>query len=314
MTRFGLQLPNFTLGGGDEDLFPRFLELATAGEDAGFASLWVMDHLYQLPDLGGADQPMLEAYTLLGALAARTSHAELGTLVTGVTYRNPALLAKELTTVDVISGGRAVLGIGAAWHDIEHVAFGYEFPPAGERLDRLEEAVQICRAMFTEPSVTFHGRYYHVDALQNVPRPLRPGGPPIMIGGGGERRTLALVARYADRCNVSGDLDTVRHKLDVLGRHCGDVGRDPATITTTRLGSLFLAPSASAAEDARRMVTDVAGPEFAAAATIGTADDVVEQVAAILDAGIDEPIFNLPFAPADTVREAGALLTRQFAD
>jgi len=113
---------------------------------------------------------------------------------------------------------------------------------------------------------------------------------------------------------VSGDLDTVRHKLDVLGRHCGDVGRDPATITTTRLGSLFLAPSASAAEDARRMVTDVAGPEFAAAATIGTADDVVEQVAAILDAGIDEPIFNLPFAPADTVREAGALLTRQFAD
>jgi F420-dependent oxidoreductase-like protein len=314
MTRFGLQLPNFTFGGGDEALFSRFLELATAGEDAGFASLWVMDHLYQLPDLGGADQPMLEAYTLLGALAARTSRAELGTLVTGVTYRNPALLAKELTTVDVISGGRAVLGIGAAWHDIEHVAFGYDFPSAGERLDRLEEAVQICRAMFTEPSVTFHGRYYRVDAVQNVPRPLRPGGPPIMIGGGGERRTLALVARYADRCNVSGDLDTVRHKLDVLRRHCGDAGRDPATITTTRLGSLFLAPSASAAEDTRRMVTDVAGAEFAAAATIGTADDVAEQVAATLDAGIDEPIFNLPFAPADTVREVGALLTRQFAD
>jgi F420-dependent oxidoreductase-like protein len=313
MARFGLQLPNFTLGGGDDAIFPRVLELAIAGEEAGFSSLWVMDHLYQLPALGGADQPMLEAYTLLGALAARTSRAELGTLVTGVTYRNPALLAKELTTVDVISGGRAVLGIGAAWHDIEHVAFGYDFPSAGERLDRLEEAVQICRAMFTEPSVTFHGRYYHVEALQNVPRPLRPGGPQIMIGGGGERRTLALVARYADRCNVSGDLDAVRHKLDVLSQHCRDVGRDPATITTTRLGSLFLAPSQSAAEETRRMLIDMAGEEFAAGATIGTADDVTEQVAAILDAGIDEPIFNMPYAPADTVREVGALLSERFA-
>jgi len=312
MTRFGLQLPNFTFGDGP--LFPQFLDLATAGESAGFASLWVMDHLYQLPALGGADRPMLEAYTVLGALAARTDRAELGTLVTGVTYRNPALLAKLVTTVDVISGGRAVLGIGAAWHDIEHVAFGYDFPSAGERLDRLEEAVQICRAMFTEPSVTFHGRYYRVDAVQNVPRPVRPGGPPIMIGGGGERRTLALVARYADRCNVSGDLDTVRHKLDVLRQHCADAGRDPATITTTRLGSLFLAPTASAADETRRMITDLAGAEFVAGATIGTADQVTEQVAAILDAGIDEPIFNLPFAPPDTVREVGALLTSQFGD
>ena len=243
MARFGLQLPNFTLGGEAGELFPRFLRLATAGEEAGFASLWVMDHLYQLPDLGGADQPMLEAYTLLGALAACTERAELGTLVTGVTYRNPALLAKQLTTLDVISCGRAVLGIGAAWHDVEHVAFGFDFPPAGERLDRLEEAVQICRAAFTEPSVTFAGRYYHVDHLQNVPRPLRPGGPPILIGGGGERRTLALVARHADRCNVAGDLATVRHKLAVLREHCRTIGRDPATIRTTRLGSLFLAPT-----------------------------------------------------------------------
>jgi F420-dependent oxidoreductase-like protein len=313
MARFGLQLPNFTLGGGDDAIFRRFLELATAGEEAGFSSLWVMDHLYQLPALGGADQPMLEAYTLLGALAARTERAELGTLVTGVTYRNPALLAKQVTTLDVISGGRAVLGIGAAWHDIEHVAFGYDFPSAGERLDRLEEAVQICRAMFTEAAATFQGRHYRVDGVQNVPRPLRPGGPPIMIGGGGERRTLALVARYADRCNVSGDLDTVRHKLAVLREHCRDVGRDPATIRTTRLGGLFLAPSASAADETRRMVADVAGAEFAAASTIGTADEVTEQVAAILDAGIDEPIFNLPFAPPATVREVGALLTERFA-
>lgn len=312
MSRFGLQLPNFTFGGPDTELFSRVVELARAGEEGGFSSIWVMDHLFQLPALGGVDQPMLEAYTLLGALAASTSTAELGTLVTGVTYRNPALVAKIITTLDVISGGRAVLGIGAAWHDVEHVAFGYDFPPAGERLDRLEEAVQICRAMFTEEAPTFHGRYYRIESVRNIPRPLQPGGPPIMIGGGGERRTLRLVAQYADRCNVSGDLDTVRHKLAVLRDHCADVGRDPATITTTRLGSLFLAPSAEAAEETRQMITSVAGADFVASATIGTADDVTEQVAAILDAGIDEPIFNLPYADAATVRQVGRLLTERF--
>ena len=313
MTRFGLQLPSFTFGVEDGELFPRFLELAAAGEESGFTQLWVMDHLYQLPALGGAAQPMLEAYTVLGALAARTSRAELGTLVTGVTYRNPALVAKIVTTLDVISGGRAVLGIGAAWHDVEHVAFGFDFPPARERLDRLEEAVQICRAMFTEEAPSFTGRYYRIDAVRTVPRPLRPGGPPIMIGGGGERRTLTLVARYADRCNVSGDLDTVRHKLAVLRQHCADIGRDPATITTTRLGSLFLAASAAAAADTRRMITEAAGAEFAAAATIGTDDEVTEQVAAILDAGVQEPIFNLPYADAATVRRVGTLLTERFS-
>jgi F420-dependent oxidoreductase-like protein len=313
MTRFGLQLPNFTFGVDDADLFPRFLELARAGEAGGFSSLWVMDHLNQLPALGGAEQPMLEAYTLLGALAASTSSAELGTLVTGVTYRNPALVAKIITTLDVISGGRAVLGIGAAWHDEEHVAFGFDFPPAGERLDRLEEAVQICRAMFTEEAPSFTGRYYRVDKVRTVPRPIRPGGPPIMIGGGGERRTLRLVARHADRCNVAGDLDTVRHKLGVLRDHCADVGRDPAEITTTRLGSLFLAPTPEAARQTRELVTSAAGEEFAASSTIGAADEVTEQVAAILDAGIDEPIFNLPYANADTVREVGELLTSRFS-
>jgi F420-dependent oxidoreductase-like protein len=310
--RFGLQLPNFTFGVPDTDLFSQVVELAQAGEEGGFSSIWVMDHLFQLPALGGAERPMLEAYTTLGALAMSTKTAELGTLVTGVTYRNPALVAKIITTLDIISGGRAVLGIGAAWHDVEHVAFGFDFPAAGERLDRLEEAVQICRAMFTEEAPSFHGRYYRVEQARNLPRPLRPGGPPIMIGGGGERRTLRLVAQYADRCNVSGDLDTVRHKLAVLRDHCADVGRDPGTITTTRLGSLFLAPSADAAEETRQLITSAAGADFVASATIGTADDVTEQVAAILDAGIDEPIFNLPYADAATVRQVGALLTERF--
>jgi len=314
MTRFGLQLPNFTFGLDDRDMFGRVADLATAGEESGFTSIWVMDHFYQLPALGGAEQPILEAYTLLGALAARTRRAELGTLVTGVTYRNPALVAKMTTTLDVISGGRAVLGIGAAWHDLEHDALGYPFPPAGERLDRLEEAVQICASLFTEDSTTFDGRYYQLRDARNVPRPIRPDGIPIMIGGGGERRTLRLVAQYADRCNIAGDVDTIRHKLDVLRGHCADLGRDPASITTTRLGSLFLSATPDEAAQTRDTLVGLAGAEFVATCTIGTEDEVAEQVAALLDAGLDEPIFNLPFADPAGVARAGALLTGRFPD
>ena len=168
-----------------------------------------MDHFWQLPALGGPDEPILEAYTLLGALAARTERVQLGTLVTGVTYRNPALLAKMVTTLDIISKGRAILGIGAAWYEPEHDGFGFDFPRAGERLDRLEEAVQICRALFRDDRPTFEGRYYSITDARNVPRPIRRGGPPIMIGGSGERRTLRLVAQYGDMCNVTGGPATV---------------------------------------------------------------------------------------------------------
>jgi F420-dependent oxidoreductase-like protein len=307
-----LQLPNFSLGVPDAELFDAVVDLAVAGEESGFSSLWVMDHLYQLPALGGEDQPMLEAYTLLGALAARTRTVQLGTLVTGVTYRNPALLAKEVTTLDVISSGRAILGIGAAWHDIEHVAFGFDYPSDRERLDRLDEALQICRGMFTQDTTTFAGTHYRVENVKNLPRPIRAGGIPIMVGGGGEKRTLRLVAQYADACNVSGDLDTVRHKLEVLRGHCADVGRDPAEVTTTRLGALFLVDTAQQSVETREMIVGLAGEEFAAACTIGDDEQVVEQVTAILDAGVQEPIFNMPFADAATVRRAGRLLTSQF--
>jgi F420-dependent oxidoreductase-like protein len=311
-TTFGLQLPNFTIDVADSALFDRIVEMAVTGEGSGFSSLWVMDHLYQLPALGGEDQPMLEAYTLLGALAARTRSAQLGTLVTGVTYRNPAILAKQVTTLDVVSGGRAILGIGAAWHDVEHVAFGVEFPPAGERLDRLEEALQICRAMFTEDAPSFTGKHYRVEKIRNLPRPIRPAGIPIMVGGGGEKRTLRLVAQYADQCNVSGDIDTVHHKLEVLRRHCDDVGRDPAEIRTTRLGSLFLTDSPQQTIDTRAMLIELAGEEFAAGCTVGNDDEVVEQVAIMIDAGIDEPIFNLPFSDSAAIRRAGELLSKTF--
>lgn len=311
-TTFGLQLPSFTLDVADSALFDHIVEMAAAGEESGFSSLWVMDHLYQLPALGGEDSPMLEAYTVLGALAARTRSVQLGTLVTGVTYRNPAILAKQVTTLDIVSSGRAILGIGAAWHDIEHVAFGVDYPSDKERLDRLEEAVQIARAMFTEDSPSFRGTYYRVENVKNLPRPIRPEGIPIMIGGGGEKRTLKLVAQYADQCNVAGDLDTVRHKIAVLRGHCADVGRDPAEVRTTRLGSLFLTDSEQQTVDTRQMVSDLAGAEFAAACTVGTDDKVVEQVAAMIDAGVQEPIFNLPFSDAATIRRAGELLSKTF--
>jgi F420-dependent oxidoreductase-like protein len=235
VTRLGLQIPSFTFPGvADRDLFETIAAIATTAEDHGFDSVWVMDHLYQIEMVGPKEDPMLEAYTLLAALAARTKVARLGTMVTGVTYRNPALLAKIVTTLDVISSGRAILGIGAAWNDDEHAGYGYDFPPAGERLDRLEEALQICRAMFTEATPSFEGRHYRIESVLNNPKPIR-GRIPVLIGGGGEKRTLRLVARYGDACNLFGDPDAVRHKLDVLERHCADVGRDPAEITKTVL-------------------------------------------------------------------------------
>jgi F420-dependent oxidoreductase-like protein len=235
VTRLGLQIPNFTFPGvADAELFETIAGIATNAEDSGFDSLWVMDHLYQIEVVAPPEDPMLEAYTLLGALAARTHQIQLGTMVTGVTYRNPALLAKIVTTLDVISSGRAILGIGAAWNDDEHAGYGYDFPAAGERLDRLEEALQIIRAMFTEQAPTFEGRHYRINQVLNNPKPIR-GRIPVLIGGGGEKRTLRLVAQYGDACNLFGDPDAVRHKLDVLERHCADVGRDPAEITKTIL-------------------------------------------------------------------------------
>jgi F420-dependent oxidoreductase-like protein len=312
-TTFGFQIPNFTFGGDDRDIFGRVVELAKTAEHNGFESIWVMDHFYQLPALGGGTQPMLEAYTLLGALAAVTSSARLGTLVTGVTYRNPALLAKEVTTLDVISGGRAILGIGAAWHDTEHEAMGFDFPPVKERMDRLEEAVQICRAMFTQETPTFDGTYYRVHEVHNVPRPIQPGGPPIMIGGSGEKRTLKLVAKYADLCNITGDAATIRHKIGVLREHCATVGRDPSEITSTRLATLMLTGSAAETAQMNEFLAQAAGPEAAAGFNVGEEQDIVDQVGALVDAGLDTLIFNMPLSSAEAVARAGTILTTAFA-
>ena len=313
MTKFGLQIPNFTFADvPDREMFENVADLAVAGEQAGFDSVWVMDHFWQLPPLGGPSQPMLEAYTLLGGLAARTRRVKLGTLVTGVTYRNPALLAKMATTLDIVSSGRAMLGLGAAWYEEEHDAFGFDFPRAGERLDRLEEALQICRAMFTEEAPSFAGKHYRIEKALNIPRPVQPNGPRIMVGGSGEKRTLRLVAQYADMCNINGSPDTIRRLLEVLRGHCADVGRDPGEITTTRLGSLFLTSSAEEAEQTSGFLRDAAGADFEERFTVGDPGAVIDQVDALVDAGLDELIFNLPFADPATVRRAGELLVARF--
>lgn len=315
MTDYGLQLPNFTFDVPDDRLFERVSEMARAADDGGFRTLWVMDHFYQLPPLGGPSRPMFEAYTLLGALAAVTERVELGAMVTGVTYRHPAVLAKQVTTLDVISRGRAILGLGAAWYDIEHAGYGIPFPPVGERMDRMEETARICRAMFTEEAPTFEGRYYRIEEARNVPRPIRPGGPPILIGGSGPKRTLRAVARYADMCNIHGGPDTIRRAVSVIEGHCADVGRDPSEIKVTRLGSLFVADNEEQTAGFRRLVTAALGEDEAAERmTIGSRDQVAEEVGKLAAAGVNELIFNLPAATsAEQVAAAGEVLAAALA-
>jgi len=309
--RFGLQIPTFTQGAPGA-LFEGVVDRTTAAEESGYDSVWVMDHFYQLPTMGGPTQPMLDSYTLLGALAARTSRVKLGTMVTGVTYRNPAHLAKIVTTLDVISAGRAILGIGAAWYDVEHDGLGFDFPAAGERLERLEEALQICRAMFTEEAPSFDGVHYRIHEARNIPRPVQTGGPKILVGGGGEKRTLKLVARYADMCNLFGDAATFKHKVDVLRGHCAAVGRDPSEVTVSRLSTLVLTASAeetaSTNDFLRQVGADPSGSD------VGTADELVARIEELGAAGVEYFIFNMPTGSPDTVRDVGKVLIDRFAD
>ena len=232
---FGLHLPSYTFPDTPpERRFDRTVEQAKAAEAAGFSLVTVMDHLYQIQGVGPVTDPMLEGWSVLAALARETTTVRLGTLVTGVTYRNPAFLAKQATTLDTISGGRAIFGLGAAWNEEEHIGYGYAFPPVKERMDRLEEALAIATAMFTEERPTFHGTHYRIEEALNVPRPIQPGGPPILVGGGGEQRTLKIAARFAAMTHwFALGLEGVRHKTEVLARHCEAIGRDPSTIERT---------------------------------------------------------------------------------
>jgi F420-dependent oxidoreductase-like protein len=232
----GIHFANFTLPGGPEAIAPILSGTARAAEDAGCSTFTLMDHYFQMEEFADRREPMLEGYTSLGFLAGRTERLTLGLMVTGVTYRHPGLLAKIVTTLDVLSGGRAQLGIGAAWYEREHLAYGVPFPPVAERFERLEETLQICHQIWSDDDGPYEGTHYHLAETICSPRPISSPRPPILVGGSGERKTLRLVARYADACNLFAlDPAEVAHKLDVLERHCADVERDPADIRRTIL-------------------------------------------------------------------------------
>ena len=230
--KIGLHVADFTWPGGPPELAADLGRIATAAEDSGFARLSVMDHLWQIGVLGPPEHDMLEAYTTLGFLAAKTSKIELLAWVTAVVYREPGMLAKLVSTLDVLSGGRAWLGIGAAWNEAEARGLGLPFPPTGERFERLEETLQICLQMWGEDDGPYHGKHYHLDRTLNSPQTLTRSHPPILIGGGGEKKTLRLVAQYAQACNLFNSPD-LEHKLDVLRGHCEAVGRDYDEIEKT---------------------------------------------------------------------------------
>lgn len=240
--KLGLQVPSFTWPGGAEQTGPTLARIGQAAEAAGFSSLWVMDHFYQIEMIGKPEEPMLEAYSALNFLAAVTRKIRLGALVTGVIFRHPGLLAKTVTTLDVLSGGRAYFGVGAAWYEREAAGLGVPFPPLKERFERLEETLQIALQMWSGKVAPFNGKYYQLAETLNSPQPISRPHPPIMIGGEGEKKTLALVAKYADACNLyaSENLDSVRAKIDVLRRHCDAIGRRFDDIERTAIGSIDL--------------------------------------------------------------------------
>lgn len=237
--RLGVHVVNFDLPGGPPALGGVLADVGRAAEDAGIHNLSAMDHYFQLAMAGGPQAPMLEGYTTLAFLAAHTRSVELQLLVTGVTYRHPGLLAKVVTTLDVLSGGRAMLGLGTAWYEREHRALGVPFPPQAERFERLEETLQIVHQMWSDDDGPYEGRHYRLAETLNVPQALSRPHPPIMIGGGGEKKTLRLVARYGDACNLFAGPHTptaeLRHKLDVLAGHCDREGTDVRRIRTSVL-------------------------------------------------------------------------------
>ena len=246
MTRLGYQIPNFTYPGVPRDrIFENVVAQARAAEAAGFDRVFVMDHFYQLPRLGEPDEAMFECYALLAALAQHTSSVRLAALVTGNTYRNPALLAKTITTLDHVSDGRATLGIGAGWFELEHDALGFRFGTFSERFEKLEEALQIIVPMLRGEHPSLRGKHYSVRDAVNQPAPL--SRIPVMIGGSGEKKTLRMVAQYADESNLIGDIDDVPRKLDVLAEHCERLGRDRSEIAVTKLLLVVVAPTMEAA-------------------------------------------------------------------
>jgi len=294
--RIGLQVPDFTWPGSPDSLGPTLRRIAVDAEQAGMSSFWVMDHFFQISMVGPPEHEMLEGYAVLSHVAAVTERVMLGTMVTGVTYRHPGLLVKAVTTLDVLSGGRAYLGIGAAWNEQEHRGLGVPFPPVAERFERLEETLRIAVQMWSGDEQPFTGTHYRLERPLNSPPALRRPHPPILIGGTGEKKTLRMVAQYADACNIF-DMggEAISYKLDVLRGHCERLGRDYDDIARTTLGSLHVSA------DGRDGTQSV--------------DQVVDHLGELAAIGIDESIVSLrnvsepdAFAPlAEVVRQAAVI-------
>ena len=292
---FALQLPRFTWPGGSGELATRLRDIAVAAESAGFSSIWVMDHFLQIPQVGREWEDMLDSYTTLGYLAGVTDRLELGVLVTGITYRNVAHLAKIVATLDVLSGGRAWCGLGAAWFAREHQLYGWDFPSIKDRYALLEDALELLPLMWGSGSPPFEGRVLSVPETICYPRPIRDKVP-IMVGGSGEKKTLKLVARHADACNLFGDAATVRHKVDVLHHHCADIGREPGEVRVTHLSTALTGRSRDEVNElVRQGKPKRATPEaYAAMVNAGTIEDHVGRFRELADAGVQTAIVNLP--------------------
>jgi F420-dependent oxidoreductase-like protein len=309
--RLGLQIPNFNFPEVSEDqLFEKLAEIATTAESSGFDTVLVMDHLHQIRGVGPPENWMLEGNGALCGLAARTERVNLSLLVGATTYRNPALHAKLTTTLDVVSGGRAIHGIGAGWNVDEATAYGYDFPSLKVRFERLEDHLNIARAMFTESPATYEGAHHSIDGAFNNPQPIR-GDIPIMIGGSGEKKTLRMVAQYADASNFFGDAERIRHLVGVLEGHCERLGRDIGEITKTRLGTIVVAEKHEDAQALFDQIAQATGMPADRLATwiVGDPDTVAEKCSELLDAGLDGLIFNSPTVhDLDTVRLIGETL------
>jgi F420-dependent oxidoreductase-like protein len=299
MSRLSYQIPNFTYPDTQPgEIFDKVVAQAQAAEAAGFDRVMVMDHFYQLPMLGAPDEPMFECYTMLSALAQHTKDVRLSALVTGNTYRNPALLAKTITTLDHVSHGRATLGIGAGWFEQEHIAYGFDFGTLGERFERLDEALSIIVPMLKGEQPTVDGTFYTTVEAINSPAPIAP--IPIMIGGQGEKKTLRLVAKYADESNLTGEIRDIPRKLEALEKHCEDLGRDRATVSVTKMLMVAVAPTTEAADADLKAVAAAKGwnDDIVAMARqlliFGDPDTVGEQIAEAMSLGIDGVALNLP--------------------
>jgi F420-dependent oxidoreductase-like protein len=299
MTRLGYQIPNFTYPGEPAEIFSTVVAQAKAAEAAGFDRVFVMDHFYQLPGLGAPDEPMVECYALLSALAQYTDTVRLSALVTGNTYRNPTLLAKTITALDHVSNGRATLGIGAGWFELEHDSLGYEFGTFTDRFEKLEEALQIIVPMLRGETVSLDGKHYQVTDAVNSPAPV--SRIPIMIGGSGEKKTLRMVAQYADESNLAGATnDEIPRKLDALAAHCQHLGRDRSEIKVTKLTMVCVAPTMEQVDADLKAMAAVKGwgdeiVEMVKGVLIcGDPDTVGEQLEAVMATGLDGLTINLP--------------------